>query len=252
MIKTILIDDEDNSLSNLEILVQLYCPTLTIIGKYSQSSQGLAAIENEAPDLVFLDIEMPHMNGFELLEKAKARSFSVIFTTAFDKYAVKAIRYSALDFLVKPIDPTELMKAVDRFQLLHAKTSPSFNQEQFQFLLDTLSAKEHTLKKIAIANLEGFRLVHVDDIIYCEADDNYTHLILKNRHKLTASRTLKDIQSLFTEYPYFFRIHHSYLINLHEVIQYNRGEGGHVVMSNGSELAVSRNKKDSLIKYLMK
>lgn len=253
MYKTIIIDDEPDSLSNLEFLIQKYCPALDIIARCNTPAEGFENIISLKPDLVFLDVEMPNMTGFELLEKVKAHPFTVIFTTAYHQYAIKAIRYSALDYLVKPIDPKELVPAVDRY--LQIKNNPNgihSNLDQFQFLLDRISQKESSLKKIAIPNMEGFKLIDIDDISYCEADDNYTHIHLKNKHKITASRTLKDIQNLLTDYTHFFRIHNSYLINLHEVNQYIKGEGGHVVMNDGAQLGVSRNKKEALMKYLVK
>ena len=249
MISTILIDDEPNSLSALQLILQEHCPEVVILKSCSSPQEGIEAIHTLHPDLIFLDIEMPLVNGFDLLEKVKNYSLSVIFTTAYHHYAIKAVRYSALDYLVKPIDPKELIEAVERYKLLKSKTN---NIEQFQFLLDKLSQKDHTLKKIAIPNMEGFKLINIEDIMYCIADDNYTHIHLKNKAKITASRTLKDIQLLLSDYDYFFRIHHSYLINLKEVNQYIKGEGGHVVMNDEAELNVSRSKKDILMKYLVK
>ncbi|MEO5583658.1 MAG: LytTR family DNA-binding domain-containing protein [Saprospiraceae bacterium] len=249
MIRTILIDDELDSLSALSLILTEQCPDILILDTCSSPSAGISSILEHKPDLIFLDIEMPLINGFDLLEKVKDQSLSVIFTTAYHHYAITAIRYSALDYLVKPIDPKELVASLERYKIQKTKTS---NVEQFQFLLDKISQKEHTLKKLAIPNMEGFRLIDIDDIISCEADDNYTHIHLKNKTKLTASRTLKDIQHLLSDYDFFIRIHHSYLINLKEVNQYIKGEGGHVIMNDGSQLGVSRNKKDILLKYLMR
>ena len=248
MIKVILIDDEENSLSSLEILLTEYCPEVQIKEKCQSVQAGLAAIKMHQPDLIFLDIEMPVLNGFDLLEQIKHYPISVIFTTAYQHYAIKAIRYSALDYLLKPIDYKELMQAIYRYE--HQQSKP--NTDQFQFLIDKLSKKENTTKKLAIPNLEGFKLVSIDDIISCEADDNYTHIILRNQVKITACRTLKEIQHLLEDYKVFIRVHHSSLININEVSQYVRGEGGYVVMTDGSHINVSRNKKDILLKYLVK
>ncbi len=249
MIRAILIDDESNSLSALRLTLEEHCPEVQVMEACQSPGKGIESILKNKPDLIFLDVEMPEMNGFELLEQIKHQSLSVIFTTAYHHYAINAIRYSALDYLVKPIDPMELLEAIERYK---TKKWTNGNNEQFQFLLDQLLQKDHVLKKVAIPNMEGFKLVNIEDICYCEADDNYTHIHLKNKTKITASRTLKDIQTLFSDYPYFVRIHHSNLININEVTQYVRGEGGYVIMNEGSELAVSRNKKEMLIKYLTK
>ena len=248
MIKAILIDDEESSISSLAILLKEYCPDVEIMEKCQSVDAGLKAITLHGPDLIFLDIEMPVLNGFDLLEKIKNRSLAVIFTTAYRHYAIKAIRYSALDYLLKPIDHKELIQAVHRF--VRQQSIP--NTEQFQFLIDKLSQKENTTRKLAIPNLEGFKLVSIDDIIACEADDNYTHIILKGKIKITACRTLKEIQHLLEEYALFIRVHNSSLININEVDQYVRGEGGYVIMSDGSHINVSRNKKETLLRYLTK
>ena len=252
MIRTILIDDQKDSLSVLKILLEEHCPEVNILDLCASSMDGINAIIKLEPDLVFLDIEMPLVNGFDLLERVKHYKLAVIFTTAYHHYAIKAIRYSALDYLVKPINPSELIFAVQRYnQNILSQSNKSSNKEQYQFLIDTLSKKEHTYHKLAIPNMEGFKLIHVDDIIYCEADDNYTHVHLKDKTKITASRILKEIQSLLEEYPIFLRIHHSYLINLNEINQYVRGEGGHVIMNDGVHLSVARSKKEILMKYMI-
>jgi two-component system LytT family response regulator len=247
MIKTILIDDEEDSLTSLAFSIKNYCPTVEIIDTCSSPTNAINSINKYIPDLIFLDIEMPEINGFELLERVKELPLSVIFTTAFHKYAIQAIRYSALDFLVKPIDHNELILAIERYSAQKHK----LNLDQFQFLLDRLAHKESTIKKLAIPNLDGFRLINTDDIIYCEADGNYTHIYLKGKQKLIATRVLGEIQNLLTDFGGFLRIHHSFLINYREVNQYIRGEGGHVIMSDGSEVAVSRNKKEILLQYIM-
>ena len=233
-------------LSSLEILLNTHCPSVKILRKCQSALDSLSLIANLEPDLIFLDIEMPIMNGFDLLEHIRSNPVSVIFTTAFHQYAIQAIRYSALDYLLKPIDPKELFQSIQRLETQESK--PSF--EQFQFLVDKISQKEYTHKKLAIPNLEGFKMISIDDIVYCEADDNYTHINLKDDTKIIASRTLKEIQRLLDDYPFFIRVHHSFLINLNEVLQYVRGDGGYVMMSNGSHINVSRNKKKNLLRYL--
>lgn len=248
MIKVLLIDDEVGCLSSLEILLTEYCPDVQIMDKCQSVNSSLAAIELHQPELIFLDIEMPVLNGFDLLEQIKNLPVSVIFTTAYQHYAIKAIRYSALDYLLKPIDYKELVQAIQRYKKQQSKP----NTAQFQFLMDKLSQKDHTIRKLAIPNLEGFKLVSIDDIISCEADDNYTHINLRNQVKITACRTLKEIQNLLEDYNVFIRVHHASLININEVNQYVRGEGGYVIMNDGSHINVSRNKKEALLKYLVK
>ena len=246
MINAILLDDEIESLSSLEIQLKNYCPYVNILGKFQSAQDCLPLLAELQPDLIFLDIEMPELNGFDFLEQIKDNPVPVIFTTAFNHYAIKAIRYSALDYLLKPVDPNELIQAINRFESQQSRPDLA----QFQFLIDKLSQKDSTHKKLAIPNLEGFKLISIDEIISCEADDNYTHIILRDKTMLLASRTLKEIQGLLEDYNNFVRVHHSYLINLNEVHQYVRGDGGYVIMSDGSHINVSRNKKNTLLKYL--
>jgi two-component system LytT family response regulator len=246
MINAILIDDEIESTSSLEIQLNNYCPSVNILSKFQSAQDCLPLLEGLQPDLIFLDIEMPVLNGFDFLEQIKDNPVPVIFTTAFNHYAIKAIRYSALDYLLKPIDPKELVQAVNRFETQHSKPDLA----QFQFLMDKLSQKENTYMKLAIPNIDGFKLVSIDDIISCEADDNYTHIVLRNSEKILASRSLKEIQGLLEDHSVFIRVHHSFLINLNEVHQYVRGDGGYVIMSDGARINVSRNKKKALLNYL--
>lgn len=245
MIKAILIDDEVHCLDTLSILITDYCPEVQILERCMSAKQGLSAIEKHEPALVFLDIEMPAMNGFELLEQFKEIPFAVIFTTSYDQYAIKAIRFSALDYLLKPIDPKELITAVHKVQT--QKHLPS--QEQFQMLMNQVKHKENGFHKIAVPTTEGFELIPADQVVRCEADDNYTHLFLKDKKKITACRTLKEMEEQLADFSSFLRVHHSYLVNLNEVSKYVRGEGGYLVMSDGTTVNVSRSRKDALLKY---
>lgn len=246
MIKAILIDDEVHCLETLSILLKEYCPQIAVVDQCRSAKKGLEAIDKNKPDLVFLDIEMPAMNGFELLEQFQEIPFAVIFTTSYDQYAIKAIRFSALDYLLKPIDPKELIVAVQKVQT--QKVLPS--TEQFQMLLKQVHQKGSGFQKVAIPTTEGFELISSDHIIHCEADDNYTHLYLKNKVKITACRTLKEMEEQLEDFSFFIRVHHSYLVNLNEVIKYVRGEGGYLILTDGSTVNVSRSRKENLLKKL--
>jgi len=245
MIKAILIDDEVHCLDTLSILLSDYCPDVQVMERCMSAKQGLMAIEKNNPALVFLDIEMPIMNGFELLEQFTEIPFAIIFTTSYDQYAIKAIRFSALDYLLKPIDPKELIAAISKVQTQKNLPVP----EQFQMLMSQIKNKDGGFNKIAIPTFEGFELFPAEEVIRCEADDNYTHLYLKNKTKIVACRTLKEMEEQLQDFPSFIRVHHSYIVNLNEVNKYVRGEGGYLVMSDGSTVNVSRSRKEALLKY---
>lgn len=244
MIKSILIDDEEHCLATLRLLLKDFCPQVKILQQCPSAKEGLEAIKNLDPDLVFLDIEMPVMNGFEMLEQLAEIRFAIVFTTSYDQYAIKAIRFSALDYLLKPVDPTELIRAVKKVaEQRHLPLA-----EQFQLLLKQMQQKEPHLSRIAVPTVEGFELIPSDQVIRCQADDNYTHLFLKNKTKITACRTLKEMEEQLQDFTHFIRVHHSSLVNLNEVTKYVRGEGGYLVMSDGSTVNVSRSRKEALLK----
>ena len=245
MINAILIDDEAHCLDSLSILINKLCPEVQILQRCQSAKHGLEVLTKYKTDLVFLDVEMPSMNGFEFLEQFKEIPFSVIFTTAYDKYAIKAIRFSALDYLLKPIDPKELVAAVRKVGAHNHQPT----NEQFRLLLDKIQNKEGGLTKIAVPIAEGFELVRADDIISCEADNNYTYLHLKNKRKITACRTLKEVEEQLEAFTSFIRVHNSYIVNLNEVTKYVRGDGGYLTMSDGSMVDVSRSRKNALLKF---
>lgn len=245
MIKAIIIDDEIHCLETLSILLNEYCPEVQLLKQCHSAKEGLDAIDKLKPELVFLDVEMPAMNGFELLKQLPDISFAIIFTTSYHQYAIKAIRYSALDYLLKPIDPKELMSAVKKVQ--DHRLLPM--AEQFQMLLKQINGKNNSFHKIAIPTAEGFELIPADQIILCEANDNYTDFVLKNNIKIIACRTLKDIEEQLLDFSFFIRVHNSFLVNLNEVTKYVRGEGGYLVMSDGSSVNVSRSRKEALLKH---
>lgn len=246
MLKAILIDDEINALDALEIELNAYCPDVEIIAKCSSGETGLKSIRELNPDIVFLDIEMPWMNGFEMLQKLEHITFDVIFVTAYDKFAVKAFDYSAVDYLLKPVSKEKLIRSVDKIQKRNQKQFPN---SQFEFLMQNLKVGQQVLPNIALPTPEGLEFVQVQDIIYAESESNYCHIHLKDGNKIFLAKTLKYIQNLLDEHP-FLRIHQSYLINLTHVKKYVKGQGGYVVMDNGKSLSVSRASKSNLMKLV--
>ncbi|QHT70761.1 response regulator transcription factor [Rhodocytophaga rosea] len=245
MIKAILIDDETHCRETLSIQLEEYCPQVKLLAQCSSAREGLQAIAHHQPDVIFLDVEMPLMNGFEMLGQLPSIDFELIFTTGYDAYAIKAIRFSALDYLLKPIDKDELIKAVGKVSSRY----PSQLSQQLDILLEKLSSKPVALQKIALPTLEGYELLPIVTIIRCESDSNYTYVYHKNGKKIIVSRSLKEIEELLEGHG-FLRIHHSHLINLNEIIRYVRGEGGYVVMSDNSSVNVSRSRKEILLKVL--
>lgn len=246
MIKAIIIDDEVHCLDTLSILLKDYCPDVKLMEKCSSAKQGILAVEQCKPELIFLDIEMPLMNGFEFLEQFQEISFFVIFTTSYDQYAIKAIRFSALDYLLKPINPKELIAAVQKVQIQKHSPAP----EQFELLINQIKNKNGVFNKIAIPTSEGFELIPIDQVMRCEADDNYTYIYLKNKTNIIACRTLKDMEEQLENFSSFIRVHHSYIVNMNEVDKYIRGDGGYLLMNDGTTVNVSRSRKEMLMKKL--
>jgi len=245
MITAIIVDDEPYSCESLATLLERYCPDVKVLDICYSGVSALKSISEQKPQLLFLDIEMPHMNGFELLEKIPDIDFELIFTTSYDQYAIKAFRFSALDYLLKPIDQDDLRKAVHKA----INSADHVTPQQIKVLFERLNQPAITVNKIAIPTMEGLQMIFVDSIISCSADRNYTVIILKNNQKIVASRTLKELEEMLEDYS-FLRVHHSYLVNLNEVEKYVRGEGGYLLMSNGSNIDVSRSRKDFLLKKL--
>jgi len=245
MIKAVIVDDEPFCCSSLVILLERYCPEVKVTGIYHSGDDALQAIPEHHPQIVFLDIEMPGMNGFEMLEKLPAIDFEIIFTTSYDQYAIKAIRFSALDYLLKPIDREELQKAV---QKVIERSHHPFPQ-QLEILLQKIHQPISSAQKIALPSMEGLQMIDVNSIISCASDSNYTIFFIRNKKKIVVSRTLKEIEEMLEEYP-FLRVHNSYLINLNEIDKYIKGEGGYLVMSDGSNIDVSRSKKETLLNKL--
>jgi two-component system, LytTR family, response regulator len=245
MIKAIIVDDEPYCCETLATLLERYCPEVKVADICYSGNEALAAIREQQPQILFLDIEMPQMNGFELLEKLGDIKFELIFTTSYDQYAIKAIRFSALDYLLKPIDREELQKAVQKVTQRLQHPMP----QQMEMLLQKLQHPAVPIQRIAMPTMEGLQLIPIDSVISCASDSNYSILFLKQKQKLVVSRTLKEVEELLEDYS-FLRVHNSYLVNLNEIDKYIKGEGGYLVMSDGSNIDVSRSKKEILLNKL--
>jgi two-component system LytT family response regulator len=245
MLTAIIIDDELKGRIALKQKLSDYCPQVALLAEAGDGAEGLKLIEEHEPKIVFLDIEMPRMDGFEMLKQLRDKSFHIIFTTAYDQYAIKAIKYSAFDYLLKPVDIEELKSAVGRVEqhLPYAQTAKK---------LETLEQNLHRqnpLNKIAIPTLEGLLFFNIADIVHLEAQSNYTVIFFSNHPKLIASRTLKDFEELLPP-AIFFRTHHSHLINLNYIKRYIKGDGGQIELQNGTYVDVSRRKKEEFLKTM--
>lgn len=239
-LNAILVEDEANSREILRNYVQKYCPTVQLLGEAASIQEGLDLMGKFQLDMVFLDVEMPFGNAFDLLEQVPDRTFETIFVTAYDHYAKEALNNHAAYYLMKPINIDELIKAVD--YVLAVKTKEN------QLADRVLSTKAKGVDgKLTLPQQDGFQVLNVADILYCKADDNYTEIHLAQK-KMVVSKTLKYFEEALGNFA-FARIHKSYLVNVNEVVQYKRGKGGSVVVSNGKELMVSASKKNELLSY---
>jgi two-component system LytT family response regulator len=246
MITAIIIDDEADGRESLEMALSKYCPDITLKGVYGNPEEGIAAIRQEKPMLLFLDVQMPQMSGFDVLLKLSPVDFHVIFVSAHDRYAIKAIKFSALDYLLKPIDIDDLIHAV---QKVKEKLKDRNFEHQYESVLHNIRFKSGKIEKLAIPSSDGIDFFNTDDIIYCRADGSYTTLFLKDKPCCVVSRNLKDFENLLADSG-FCRVHHSFLINLSHVKKYVKGEGGYVILTGDHHADISRRKKDEFLALL--
>ncbi|WP_431135306.1 LytR/AlgR family response regulator transcription factor [Psychroserpens mesophilus] len=242
MIRTLIIDDEQHCIDRIEKLINDYGDNLKIVGACSTVDEALKKTNSLNPDLVFLDIEIHDKTGFDYLEQLGEFDFNLIFTTAFNNYAIKAFKYSAMDYLLKPIDSDDFSEAIKR---LNKRISATDTEVQIKLLLNNLKKENHK-KTIRIPTTDGFEIIEISDIIHCQAETSYTHIFTKN-NKFLVSKGIRFYEDLLKD-ANFFRIHNSHLVNIDHIKKYTKGKGGYVTMSDNSNVDVSTRKKEDFLK----
>ncbi|MBT1686346.1 LytR/AlgR family response regulator transcription factor [Dawidia soli] len=242
MITSIIVDDELKSRESLKILLEDFCENVTVKALCQNIAEAIEAIQENKPDVVFLDIQLQRETGFDLLTRLPEIDFEVIFTTAYSEYAIKAFRFSAIDYLLKPIDIEELKRALTKVEKRKGDTIAT----RLQQLMQNLRTGSTDNYKLTLPTSDGLLFVKIQDILYCEASSNYTEITFADGKKCIVSRTLKEYEDLLADHN-FYRIHNSYLINLNAIKKYVRGEGGYVIMNNDKSLDVSKRKKEGFL-----
>jgi two-component system LytT family response regulator len=245
-LKTVIIDDEHDAVNFISSIIGEYCPSLEVVGKAHNVLEGVAVITDKKPDLVFLDIEMPNGTGFDLLSHFPEKDFDVVFITAFNHYAIKAIKFSAVDYILKPININEFIEAVNKVVLNRNEKSPA-SDESFRMLMENLKSSHPT--RLAIPTSDGMEYLNPKDIIRIEADRSYSWFYITGNRKILVSKHLKEFQDLLSD-RYFFRSHNSHLINLKYVKKFIRKEGGYIEMQDGEQIPISRNRKDLFLIHM--
>lgn len=245
MIKALLIDDEKHCIFTLEYILDTF-ENIEVVATTQDSTTAKALIEKYQPDIVFLDIEMPKMNGFDVINQFESIPFKVVFTTAYDQYAIKALKINALDYLLKPIDEDDILQVIEKYQ----KDDLKISKQQVSHLQQFTNGKMQDT--IAISTQDGLLFVKIDDMMYLEADGCYTFITMNDKSKHFASKTLSAFEDVLQDNSLFFRAHKSHIVNLKYIKQYNRGEGGELIMLDGSSISLSRNKKTEFMNLFRK
>ena len=243
MIKAVIIDDEPDSRATLISYLEKYCDSIEIIGEANSVATGVEKLNEISPDVIFLDVQMPDGSGFDLLEQLPEINFQIIFVTAFDQYAIRAIKFSALDYLLKPIDPVQLIEAVNK---LKEKEKDYTIRKKYE----TLVNNKNSFEKIALPAFDGIIFINIKNIVRCKADRNYTIFFMNTGEEILVTRTLKEYDEMLCDLN-FYRVHQSHLINLAFVKKYTKGEGGLITMEDGSEIYVARRRKGDLLAALI-
>ena len=242
-LKAIIVDDEEASRDTLKNYLNRYCPDVELMAQADSVKKGIEAIRLHRPDIVFLDVEMPYGNAFDLLEQVQDVTFETVFVTAFSNYALKALNLSAAYYILKPIEIDELISAVEKIKKHKEEHKELFHTK---ILVENIHAENKQAQKIVLPLLDGFEIIQVKEIIRCEANDNFTDFILTDNRKIMICRTLKHYETMLEEYN-FVRVHKSHLVNVQHVTKYMKGKGGQLIMSDKSYVDVSPNKKDVLM-----
>lgn len=245
-LRAVIVEDERHSRKTLKNLLEEFCVDITVIGTAANVNDAIKTIKELKPDVVFLDIELQTGTGFDVLSQVSHLNFEVIFTTAFEQYAIKAVKFSSLDYLLKPIDLDELQLAVNKAQ---TKKNQAVYKKQLETLMLNLKLQKPKLNKICLATSDGFEFIEINDIIYCKAEGSYTIFKLKNSEKLLVSKNLKEYENLLLEQG-FMRVHNSFLINLKEVKKYMKADGGYIIMNNNDTVSISRSRKLDFLKVM--
>ena len=249
MLHAIIIDDEPSGLRSLELLLEKFVPGVKLVAQTTSGTEGIKLINNYRPDIVFLDIYMPGLNGFDLLEKLEFRNFHLIFTTAYEEYALKAIKQSATDYLLKPVDPEDLKNAVTK--VMQKKKEKENAPDIFKLTKEITELTEKQSTKIALPGKNGIQFVAPEDITYIEANSNHSIVTLSNDNTVTVTKALKDYEAqLCTKNSTFIRIHNSFIINFNYVTKYLKEDGGYAVIKNKKNIPLSKNKKEEFLKLI--
>lgn len=242
-IKTLIVDDEELARKNIEFLLQDYCSQVEVIGTANSAREAKRFLSANNIDLLLLDIEMPNGSGFDLLESLEDEiDFKIIFITAYHEYALRAFKHSAVDYILKPINPEELQAAIDKIK----PGKEGEPREKIDTLIENMQRRGENMNKIALPSMEGLQFISLDDIVYCESQDNYTQFFLTDGRRIMVSKTIKYFEEVLDE-DRFYRVHRSNIINLKYIDKYVKGEGGYVVMKQGARVPVSRRRKDSFL-----
>ncbi|MEO8415465.1 MAG: LytTR family DNA-binding domain-containing protein [Ginsengibacter sp.] len=245
ILKAILVDDEFSSLQNLGQKLAKFCPDIQVVATAQKPEEAILLIRQHTPDVIFLDIEMPRMNGFRMLDELGQYDFEIVFTTAYNHYAIDAIRISAFDYLTKPIAIKDLQKTVERLAL-RTKLHTRDKMEAFRASLASPKSQE---EKVAIPTSDGLEFIPIKNIVHVESSSNYSKLFLIDGKKILVTKLLGEFEEMLEPY-HFFRVHNSHLINLSYIKKYTRGEGGQVIMQNDHVIDISRRKKDEFLKLI--
>ena len=245
-LKAIIVEDEKHSRETLRNLLEEFCAGVKVIGMAGSVKEAVATISSLSPDVVFLDIELQTGTGFDVLNQLPNLNFEVIFTTAFEQYAIKAVKFSSLDYLLKPIDLEELQNAIEKAKKIKDQ---AVYKKQLETLMLNLKQQQPKLNKICLGTADGFEFINVNSILYCKAEGSYTAFILNDNSKLLVSKHLKEYEGLLLEQD-FMRVHNSFLINLKEVKKFIKSDGGYIIMSNNDTVSISRSKKEDFIQVM--